>query len=106
MYDLRGITEGLAADDPEIGLIQFKVGTGGEAVQYLGEWDLPINRALYAAFKAYLDRGRYLSAAKGLLRLPTRGVRMVRRRFSRSAPTAPLPPDGVAKSTPKTDLEA
>ncbi len=106
VYDLRGITEGLAADDPEIGLIQFKVGTGGEAVQYLGEWDLPINRALYAAFKAYLDRGRYLSAAKGLLRLPTRGVRMVRRRFSRSAPTAPLPPDGVAKSTPKTDLEA
>jgi hypothetical protein len=41
IYDLRGITEGLEADDPHLGLIQFKVGTGGEAVEYLGEWDLP-----------------------------------------------------------------
>ena len=106
VYDLRGITEGLGADDPEIGLIQFKVGTGGEAVQYLGEWDLPISRALYAAFRAYLDRGRYVGIAKSLLRLPTRGVRMVRRRFGRGAPTMPLPPEGVARATTKTDLEA
>ncbi len=106
VYDLRGITEGVGADDPEIGLIQFKVGTGGEAVQYLGEWDLPINRALYAAFRAYLDRGRYLSAARRLLRLPTRSVLMVRRRFARSAPTMPLPPEGVGRPAPKTDLEA
>ena len=41
IYDLRGITEGLEEDDPHLGLIQFKVGTGGEAVEYLGEWDLP-----------------------------------------------------------------
>ena len=26
VYDLRGITEGLEADDPHLGLIQFKVG--------------------------------------------------------------------------------
>lgn len=56
VYDLRGITEGLGADDPEIGLIQFKVGTGGEAVAYLGEWDHAINRPLYAAFNLYLKR--------------------------------------------------
>lgn len=56
VYDLRGITEGVGADDPEIGLIQFKVGTGGEAVAYLGEWDYPINKALYAAFMLYLKR--------------------------------------------------
>jgi lipid II:glycine glycyltransferase (peptidoglycan interpeptide bridge formation enzyme) len=107
VYDLRGITEGLGADDPEIGLIQFKVGTGGEAVQYLGEWDLPVNRVLYGAFRAYLDRGRYAAAAKGLLRLPTRGVRMVRRRFSqRDATTMPLPPEGVGAPAAKTVLEA
>jgi len=106
VYDLRGITEGLGADDPEIGLIQFKVGTGGEAVQYLGEWDLPINKALYAAFRAYLDRGRYMGIAKGLLRLPTRGVRMVRGRFGRSAPTMPLPPEGVRRPATTTDEEA
>ena len=56
VYDLRGITETLASDDSHIGLIQFKVGTGGEAVEYAGEWDLPLNRAIYAAFQLYLKR--------------------------------------------------
>ncbi|WP_435770644.1 lipid II:glycine glycyltransferase FemX [Nocardioides sp. SYSU DS0651] len=56
VYDLRGITETLDAEDPHVGLIQFKVGTGGEAVEYAGEWDLPVNRALYKAFQLYLRR--------------------------------------------------
>ena len=56
VYDLRGITEGLEADDPHLGLIQFKVGTGGEAVEYLGEWDLPLNPLLYKAFDLYMKR--------------------------------------------------
>jgi lipid II:glycine glycyltransferase (peptidoglycan interpeptide bridge formation enzyme) len=56
VYDLRGITETLDAEDPHVGLIQFKVGTGGEAVEYAGEWDLPVNRALYGAFQLYLKR--------------------------------------------------
>ena len=94
VYDLRGITEGLAADDPEIGLIQFKVGTGGEAVQYLGEWDLPISSALYRAFVLYMDRARYLKLAKSLVRLPTRGVRMVRALArGRKSETLPGQPD-------------
>jgi lipid II:glycine glycyltransferase (peptidoglycan interpeptide bridge formation enzyme) len=56
VYDLRGITETLDADDPHVGLIQFKVGTGGEAVEYAGEWDLPINRLIHTAFRLYLAR--------------------------------------------------
>ena len=56
VYDLRGITDTLDSDDPHLGLIQFKVGTGGEAVEYVGEWDLPLNRALYAAFDMYMRR--------------------------------------------------
>jgi len=56
VYDLRGITDTIAEEDPHLGLIRFKVGTGGEAVEYVGEWDLPINRALYAAFDLYLRR--------------------------------------------------
>ena len=56
VYDLRGITETLDAEDPHVGLIQFKVGTGGEAVEHAGEWDLPVNRALYKAFQVYLQR--------------------------------------------------
>jgi lipid II:glycine glycyltransferase (peptidoglycan interpeptide bridge formation enzyme) len=55
-YDMRGITETLDADDSHVGLIQFKVGTGGEAVEHLGEWDLPINRALHLGFVTYLRR--------------------------------------------------
>jgi lipid II:glycine glycyltransferase (peptidoglycan interpeptide bridge formation enzyme) len=56
VYDLRGITDTLDADDPHAGLIQFKVGTGGEAVEYAGEWDLPLNRVLYRAFDTYMKR--------------------------------------------------
>lgn len=56
IYDLRGITDTLAVDDPNIGLIQFKVGTGGNAVEFVGEWDLPLNRLLYKAFELYMSR--------------------------------------------------
>lgn len=56
VYDLRGITDTLDADDSHVGLIQFKVGTGGEAVEYAGEWDLPVNRLLYRAFDTYMKR--------------------------------------------------
>ncbi len=56
VYDLRGITDTLAPDDPHVGLLRFKVGTGGEAVATLGEWDLPLNRLLHAALTTYLDR--------------------------------------------------
>ncbi len=56
VYDLRGITDTLDSDDAHVGLIQFKVGTGGEAVEYAGEWDFPINRALYKAFDLYMRR--------------------------------------------------
>ena len=41
VYDLRGISDTLDPDDHLFGLIQFKLGTGGEAVEYLGEWDYP-----------------------------------------------------------------
>jgi lipid II:glycine glycyltransferase (peptidoglycan interpeptide bridge formation enzyme) len=56
VYDLRGITETLDEDDPHLGLIRFKVGTGGEAVEYAGEWDLPLKPLLYKAFALYMAR--------------------------------------------------
>ncbi len=56
VYDMRGITDTLDADDPHVGLIRFKIGTGGEAVEYLGEWDLPISTILYTAFDLYMKR--------------------------------------------------
>ncbi len=56
VYDLRGITETLDEADSHAGLIRFKLGTGGEAAEYAGEWDLPLNRALAGAFTAYMRR--------------------------------------------------
>jgi lipid II:glycine glycyltransferase (peptidoglycan interpeptide bridge formation enzyme) len=56
VYDLRGITDTLDEDDPHVGLIRFKIGTGGEAVEYAGEWDLPISKVLYTAFDLYMKR--------------------------------------------------
>jgi lipid II:glycine glycyltransferase (peptidoglycan interpeptide bridge formation enzyme) len=56
VYDLRGITDTLDPDDPHVGLISFKVGTGGEAVEYVGEWDLPLNPLVYKAFSVYMAR--------------------------------------------------
>ena len=55
-YDLRGITDTLDPDDHLFGLIQFKVGTGGEAVEYVGEWDFPLNKLLHRAFTYYMGR--------------------------------------------------
>lgn len=56
VYDMRGITDTLDPNDPLFGLLQFKLGTGGQAVEYLGEWDLPLHRLIYPAFTAYMSR--------------------------------------------------
>ncbi|MEU6375176.1 peptidoglycan bridge formation glycyltransferase FemA/FemB family protein [Streptomyces sp. NPDC046909] len=56
VYDLRGITPTLDADDPHVGLVRFKVGTGGRAVRYVGEWDLPLRPMVYRAFGLYMRR--------------------------------------------------
>jgi len=53
-YDLRGITPTLDPHDPHVGLIQFKVGTGGYARQLVGEWEKPINKFWSLAFATYL----------------------------------------------------
>ncbi|MER5517131.1 lipid II:glycine glycyltransferase FemX [Streptomyces sp. NPDC002763] len=56
VYDFRGITDTLEESDHLLGLLRFKVGTGGEAVEYLGEWDFPLNRLLHKAFDVYMAR--------------------------------------------------
>lgn len=56
VYDLRGIADTLDPSDHLFGLLQFKVGTGGYAQEYLGEWDYAIRPALTRAFEAYMRR--------------------------------------------------
>jgi len=54
VYDMRGISDTLDESDHLFGLIQFKLGTGGQAVEHIGEWDLALNKLLYKAFEAYM----------------------------------------------------
>ncbi|WP_327679012.1 lipid II:glycine glycyltransferase FemX [Kitasatospora sp. NBC_00458] len=56
VYDLRGISDTLDENDHLFGLIQFKVGTGGQAAEYLGEWDYPLNKLLHKALDLYMSR--------------------------------------------------
>ncbi len=56
LYDLRGISDTLDEDDHLFGLIQFKVGTGGQAAEYVGEWDYPLNKLLHKALDLYMSR--------------------------------------------------
>ncbi|MGW2691021.1 lipid II:glycine glycyltransferase FemX [Streptomyces sp. NPDC001296] len=56
VYDLRGIADTLEDTDHLLGLLRFKVGTGGHAAEYLGEWDFPLNRLLHKALNLYMSR--------------------------------------------------
>ncbi|MFR9725461.1 lipid II:glycine glycyltransferase FemX [Streptomyces sp. MS19] len=60
VYDMRGIPDTLDPADRPFGLVRWKLGTGGEAVEMLGEWELPlqgaVNRTLHRAMKSYLDK--------------------------------------------------
>jgi lipid II:glycine glycyltransferase (peptidoglycan interpeptide bridge formation enzyme) len=56
VYDLRGISDTLDQSDPLFGLIGFKLGTGGQAQEYVGEWDLTLRPMLARAVTAYLSR--------------------------------------------------
>jgi len=56
VYDLRGISDTLDPANHLYGLVQFKVGTGGFAQEYVGEWDRILRPAWARAFKAYQSR--------------------------------------------------
>jgi lipid II:glycine glycyltransferase (peptidoglycan interpeptide bridge formation enzyme) len=56
VYDMRGISDTLDPADPLFGLIQFKLGTGGFAQEYVGEWDLRLRPVMARAVDVYLSR--------------------------------------------------
>jgi lipid II:glycine glycyltransferase (peptidoglycan interpeptide bridge formation enzyme) len=56
VYDLRGISDNLTAGDHLLGLVQFKVGTGGYAQEYVGEWDRVLRPLWNKAYEAYRAR--------------------------------------------------
>ncbi|GAA3388875.1 lipid II:glycine glycyltransferase FemX [Streptomyces roseoviridis] len=60
VYDMRGVPDTLDPAERSFGLMRWKLGTGGEVVETLGEWELPlqgaVNRTLHRAMQAYLSR--------------------------------------------------
>ena len=60
VYDLRGVPSTLDPGDRAHGLLRWKLGTGGQVVETLGEWETPMqgttNHALFRAFQAYMAR--------------------------------------------------
>ncbi len=55
-YDLRGIADTLDPANHLFGLVQFKVGTGGVAQEYAGEWDYVLRPLWSKGFRAYQSR--------------------------------------------------
>jgi lipid II:glycine glycyltransferase (peptidoglycan interpeptide bridge formation enzyme) len=66
VYDMRGIGESVDPDDPGFGVLRFKVGTGGCAVEQVGDWDYFPSRVLKHAVAAAL---RLLTVAGSVRRL-------------------------------------
>ena len=56
VYDMRGISDTLDASNHLFGLIQFKLGTGGYAQEYVGEWDYVLSPVWAKAFDIYMSR--------------------------------------------------
>ena len=56
VYDLRGISATLDPKNHLIGLVRFKVGSGGYAQEYVGEWDFALRPMWARAFAAYQKR--------------------------------------------------
>ncbi|MFH9239983.1 lipid II:glycine glycyltransferase FemX [Streptomyces anulatus] len=60
VYDMRGVASTLDPEERGYGLLRWKLGTGGQVVETLGEWERPLggsaNLALHRAFQAYLNR--------------------------------------------------
>ncbi len=56
IYDLRGIADTLDPENHLFGLVQFKVGTGGFAQEYAGEWDYVLRPLWARGFRAYQSR--------------------------------------------------
>ncbi len=56
VYDLRGIADTLDPENHLFGLVQFKVGTGGYAQEYAGEWDFVLRPMWAKGFQTYQSR--------------------------------------------------
>ncbi|WP_238164636.1 lipid II:glycine glycyltransferase FemX [Kribbella pittospori] len=60
LYDMLGVSGCLDPEDRAFGLLRWKLGTGGELVETVGEWERvlpgPINAVLHRAMVSYRNR--------------------------------------------------
>jgi lipid II:glycine glycyltransferase (peptidoglycan interpeptide bridge formation enzyme) len=56
VYDMRGISDNLDPHDHLFGLVQFKLGTGGYAQEYVGEWDYILRPFWARIYRLYMSR--------------------------------------------------
>jgi lipid II:glycine glycyltransferase (peptidoglycan interpeptide bridge formation enzyme) len=56
VYDLRGISDTLDPANPLFGLLRFKTGLGGDAVEMVGEWDYALRPARHRAVALLRER--------------------------------------------------
>ena len=56
IFDLRGIADTLNPESQLFGLVQFKLGTGGFAQEYVGEWDYVLRGAWAKGYRVYQSR--------------------------------------------------
>ena len=61
-YDMWGLTEAGSEDDPLAGVEQFKLGFGGEVVEFVGALETPATRALFPLWQL-AGRSRLARAA-------------------------------------------
>ena len=75
VYDFGGVAGDVDPEHPLYGLIRFKKGFGAQVVEYLGEYDLPIDPMLYWAWAKGLPilRQTRSSLIRGLRRISGRG---------------------------------
>lgn len=55
-YDLYGVSGIFDTSHPDYGLYQFKSGFGGELIEYIGEFDKPLNIPIYILFNKIYPR--------------------------------------------------
>jgi lipid II:glycine glycyltransferase (peptidoglycan interpeptide bridge formation enzyme) len=77
-YDMRGVSDTLDPERPKFGVLRFKMGTGGDAVEHIGDWHFPVHPPLHRAFMTALSlraAARALRARRAALRTAMAAVR-------------------------------
>ena len=66
LYDLWGAPDRFEETDPLWGVYRFKAGLGGQLIQTIGAWDLPVRPVLYQFYTHTLPRILNLMRRRGL----------------------------------------